>query len=160
LSQFMDLLKQVPPKGEIPDILLKKGNIAACNLLMNKTVDAPEEEKRDDYGYEGQISERYAPVRSDSEPFEGKQRFDGPQEWSLLDRYPLQLGDIVILQAKDKIYWYLGISSCSNRYFVFERGSKEEIYKRAKELNEYREKEGEDAFEAEIMYLRDLYRGE
>jgi hypothetical protein len=153
----MDLLKQVPPKGEIPDILLKKGNIAACNFLMNKTVDAPEEGKRDDYGYEGQISERYALVRSDLEPFEGLQTFHKPQKWGLLDRWPLQLGDLVAFKGKNTNYWYLGVCFGLNPRVVFERGSREEIFERAKILNEYRETEGEAAFEDEIMYLLDLY---
>jgi hypothetical protein len=157
----MDLLKQIPPgKEEIPEILLKKLDIAACNLIRNQSclIDIPEERVKDDYQYEGQDTrDGYDPVRGDSEPFEGSDTFYRYSKWGLLDKWPLQLGDLAIFKGKNTNYWYLGISFGSHPYVMFERGSKEEIFERAEKLNEYRETEGEEVFEDEIMRLIDYY---
>lgn len=156
MSRYLDLLKQIPPGNEeTSEHLLKQLNIAASNLLSNQTVDFPDGEKRDDYLYEGQISERYDLVRADYDSPEIDNRIG---RWGLLKEWPLDLGDLAIFRdTNNSNYWYLGICFGLNPYVMFERGSKDKIAKRAEQLNEYRESEGEEAFEEEIMYLIDLY---
>jgi hypothetical protein len=142
LSRYVDLLKQIPPgKEEISGNLLKQLNDAACNLLYNRAgqYDLTEEERRE-----------YA----DYEPLEVS---DNGGRWGLLDKWPLQLGDLTILRRKDKKYWYLGICFGSNPYVILECGTKEEIFERTEKLNKYRETEGEEAFENKIMYLLDRH---
>lgn len=142
MSRYLDLLKQIPlGKDEIPDVLLKKLDIAACNLVNSQAgqYDLSEEERRE-----------YA----DYEPPEVNDRRG---IWGLLDKWPLQLGDLVILRSKTSSFWYLGVCFGSNPYVIIEAGSKEEILKEEQRLNAYRETEGEEAFEEEIMRLIDRY---
>jgi len=142
LSRYLDLLKQIPPGSkEISSVLLNKLDIAAWNLVNSQAgqYDLTEEERRE-----------YA----DYEPPEVNNR---KQRWGLLDKWPLQLGELAILKDKRTNYWNLAVCFGSNPYIVFEHGSKEEIFRREKRLNEYRETDGEEAFENEIMRLIDLY---
>ena len=141
MSRFVDLLKQIPQDNEeIPDVLLKKLDIAACNLVNSQAgqYDLTEEERREYAAYESpEVNDR-------------------KQKWGLLDKWPLQLGSLAVFKEKTPNLWYLGICFGSNPYVVLEGGSKEEIFEKKKQLNEYRETEGEEAFEEEIMRLRNL----
>lgn len=142
MSRFVELLKQIPPGNEeISDNLLKKLDIAACNLVNSQAgqYDLSVEERRE-----------YA----DYEPPEANDRRG---RWGLLDKWPLQLGDLVILRSKTGSFWYLGICFGSNPYAILDAGSKEEILEEEQQLNEYRETEGEEAFEEAIMELIDRY---
>jgi len=145
LSRYLDLLKQIPPgKDEIPDGLLKKLDIAACNLVNSQAgqYDLSEEERREYADYDD-----FAHV------------YDRGGRWGLLDKWPLQLGDLVILRSKTSSFWYLGICFGSNPYAIIEGGSKEKILEEEQRLNEYRETEGEEAFEEEIMRLINRHVG-
>ncbi len=143
MSRFVDLLKQIPQGNEeIPDVLLKKLDIAACNLVNSQAgqYDLTEEERREYAAYE---------------PPEVNDR---KQKWGLLDKWPLQLGNIELFRDnKNRKIWYLGIRFDLNPPVVFERGFNYEIIERAERLTEYRKSEGEEAFEEEIMRLIDLY---
>lgn len=144
MSRYLDLLKQIPlGKEEIPDVLIKNLDAAASSLLRNHAGQ---------YDLSAEERQMYA----DYEPPD-REEVEGGGNWGLLDRWPLELGGLVILKGKDTSYWYLGISISSNPYVTLERGSKEEIYERAKELDEYRKTEGEEAFKEEIMRLVDRY---
>ena len=143
MSRFVDLLKQIPQDNEeIPDVLLKKLDIAACNLVNSQAgqYDLTEEERREYAAYESpEVNDR-------------------KQKWGLLDKWPLQLGNIELFRDnKNRKIWYLGIRFDLNPPVVFERGFNYEIIERAERLTEYRKSEGEEAFEEEIMRLIDLY---
>ncbi len=138
MSRYLDLLKQIPPGNEeISEILIKKLNNAACALVNNQAgqYDLTEEERRD-----------YA----DYEPPEMNDRM---QKWGLLDKWPLQLGELMICEDREHKEWLIGISFNSNPYLWFKSGSKKDIIELGNELIELRETEGEEAFQDEIMGL-------
>lgn len=140
MSRYVDLLKQIPPDNEeISEVLLKKLNNAACALVKNRSgqYDLTEEERRE-----------YA----DYEPPEVNDR---KQKWGLLDKWPVDMGDLWVCIEEISGDWCLGISVNSNPCVWFARGSKKHIQDLGKELNDIRETEGEEAFTTEIMSLID-----
>jgi hypothetical protein len=141
LSRFVDLLNQIPPgKEEIPEKLLKKLDIAASNLVRN------------DLGLNDELSEE---ERRNADYDNIPELYDRRGKWGLLDKWPLKLGDLVIFRYEKTNYWNLGISFGSNPYVVLDCGSKKEILEEKEQLNKYRETEGEEAFQEEIMRLID-----
>ena|SRR5271157_1099580 len=158
----MDLLKQVPSKGEIPDVLLRRGSIAAANLLMNRSVDVPEEEKKDDYLYEGQTRIGYDSVRSDLEPWSASEgRLETITEkrnwdnWGLSARFPLPIAEVVEIY-NDKIDgWYVGVLFGNNAPVKLAIGTKKAMIAERDRINGIRDKEGVEAYEDEIKYLRE-----
>ena len=143
MSRYLDLLKQIPPgKEEIPEVLLKQLNSAASSMISNRAgqYDLSEDDLRN-YEYD-----QYDPDACSL-----------PGRWGLLDRWPLQLGDLVIFRSTDPEFWYLEISSGSNPNLMLKYGSKEEILVEEERLSEYRKTEGEEGFEDEIMRLVDSY---
>ena len=162
LSRFLDLIKQVPSKGEIPDILLRKGSIAAANLLMNRSVDVPEEEKKDDYLYEGRTRECYDSVRSDLDPWSASEgRLEAITErrnwdnWGLSARFPLPIEEAVELYYDKIDGWYVGVCFGDNAPVTLAVGTKKEMIEEMNRINGIRDKEGVEAYEDEIKYLRE-----
>jgi hypothetical protein len=158
----MDLLKQVPSKGEIPDVLLRKGSIAAASLLMNRSVDVPEEEKKDDYLYEGQIRAGYDAVRSDLDPWSasegrleaiaGKRNWDN---WGLSARFPLPIAETVEIYCDNVDDWCVGVRFGDRSPVTLAIGTKKAMIEERNRINEIRDKEGIEAYEDEIKNLRE-----
>jgi len=148
LSRYLDLLKQIPPgKEEIPENLLKQLNSAAWSIMRSRSGqhDLTEEERQDyDISYSDYDPDACSP----------------PGRWGLLDRWPLQLGDLVIFRYKESDFWYLGINSGSNPDLMLKCGSKVEILEEMERLAEYRKTSEEEAFEDEVMRLVDNYHRE
>lgn len=146
MSRFMNLLKRIPPgKGEIPEVLLKQLDCAASSIINSRAgqYDITEEDRQNyDISYNEYDPDACSP----------------PGRWGLLDKWPLQLGDLAIFKSEDSEFWYLGISSGSNPYLMLRCGSKEEILEEGERLNEYRKSEGEEGLEDEVMRLVDSYR--
>lgn len=145
MSRYIDLLKQIPPgKGEIPENLLKQLDCAASSIMRSRAGqhDLTEEERQDyDISYNDYDPDACSP----------------PGRWGLLDRWPLQLGDLVIFRYKESDFWYLGINSRSNPDLMLKCGSKVEILEEMERLAEYRKTSEEEAFEDEVMRLVDNY---
>ena len=162
LSRFLDLIKQVPSKGEIPDILLRKGSIAAANLLMNRSGDVPEEEKKDDYLYEGQTRVGYDSVRSDLDPWsasEGRlEAIAGKRNWAnwgLSAKFPLPIAESVELYYDNIDGWWVGVRFGDHSPVTLAIGTKKKMIEEKNRLNGIREKEGIEAYEEEIMRIRE-----
>ena len=158
----MDLLKKVPSKGEIPDVLLRKGSIAAANLLMNRSVDVTEEEKKDDYLYEGQTRIGYDAVRSDLEPWSvsevGLEAIAGKRNWNnwgLSARFPLPIAEAVELYYDKIDGWYIGVCFGDNAPVTLAIGTKKAMIEEMNRINGIRDKDGVEAYEDEIKYLRE-----
>lgn len=142
LSRFLDLLKQLPKgKEEIPDDLLKRLDIAACNLVNSQDgqYDLSEEERR---------------VYSANDLQEVQNRPGGP---GLEKKFPMPLGEVVILRRRGDKDWYLGIRFGRAPYSLIRFGSKEKILNEEERLITLREEKGELAFEDEVMRLRDAF---
>lgn len=158
----MDLIKQVPSKGEIPDILLKQGSIAAANLLMSRSVDAPEEEKKDDYLYEGQTRIGYDAVRSDLDPWSASEgRLETITEkrnwdnWGLSARFPLPIAEAVELYYDEIDGWWVGVRFGNNAPVTLAMGTKKAMIEEMNRINEIRDVDGIVAYENEIKALRE-----
>lgn len=144
--RYIELLKQIPPgKEELPEVLLKKLDSAAFSLINNQAGQ-----------YDPTDEEREACNADNPDDFPEISDWHG--KWGLLDRWPLQLGDLIIYKGDEPRRWYLEINSGGSSNLVLESGSKQEMLKEMESLNEYREAEGEEAFEAEIMRLVDHYQ--
>jgi hypothetical protein len=158
LGRYIDLLKQVPPgKAEIPEILLKKLDVAAINFINNKSIDAPEEEKRDDYLYEGQTKAGYAAVRSDLDPWSSfgiREDEDLDDDCSIEDEIPWAT---VWGSKRQSGQYYLGICAYDLFPLTLCSGSKEEMVEESYRLNKIRLTEGEEAYKNEIRNLRAEY---
>jgi hypothetical protein len=53
--------------------------------------------------------------------------------------------------------YYIGISFAGNAPAMLDQGNKTKMTERLRELNEFRETAGEEAFEDEVMRLRDSF---
>jgi len=148
LSRYLNLLKQIPPgKEEIPEDLLKQLDNAAVGMLRSRAGqhDLTEEERQDyDISYSNYDPDACSP----------------PGRWGLLDKWPLRLGELVILKSEETEFWYLGINSGSNPNLMLKCGSKSEIFEEMERLTEFRKTSEEEIFENDIMHLVDNYRDE
>jgi len=148
LSRYLDLLKQIPPgKEEIHEDLLKQLNSAAWSIMRSRAgqYDLTEEDRQNyDISY------------NDYDP----DACSTPGRWGLLDKWPLRLGELVILKSEETEFWYLGINSGSNPNLMLKCGSKSEIFEEMERLTEFRKTSEEEIFENEIMHLVDNYRDE
>jgi len=168
LSRFMDLLEQIPPgKEEIPDILLKKLDIAATNLVTNQAglCDIPEGAVKDDYVYEG-IDTRndgdFNPVRGDFEYPEEPEVNDRGQICGLPSfyyRFPIRAGDLWLCEYKEG-FWELHTSFNEGYSVPLCNGSKKQMIEEGDRLINIRDKDGEEAYQEEIMKLRHEYMAE
>lgn len=143
--RYIELLKQVPPgKEKIPEKLLKQLDIAACSFVnsLSEQYDLSEEEREEYVNYD------YAPYL-----------YDRGGKWGLLDKWPLQLEYLEIYKNEETGLFYLEISSRSSSNMVLKSGSKYDVSEEAERLSKYREAEGEEAFEAEVMRLVDHRQG-
>jgi hypothetical protein len=164
LSRYTELLKQIPPGNKEPsEFLIKSLNAAAYNLITNKSglYELSEEERRN-------IEEL-------------PEVMDRKQSWGLLNKWPLEVGELMQWQANSEVkerylkvqenlkgkfvrdglsslpIWVLAVSFNQERYASLAVGSKEEIFAIVDGLERTREENGEEAYKEELMYLRDDY---